>query len=206
MVGREMNGCLLAIPSAQGRPALDQNCIHTLLNDCTFTDDLCLHYRTDGLLRTGNEEPEASAVSLQASVDVSDDPRQHAECITDMSTSDELDGPPDDLTYHIQKLQIDFVNWWVDWGEMNWETEFDAQLGAAQKSDTVCDFVDGTKRKIREGRDLLYDLKFLGEVSCNNTHDEIRDLFLQGYDMAIAITSQVKFFEIKLYQMEHLYP
>jgi hypothetical protein len=171
-----------------------------------IADDLCMHYRTDDSLHdTRHEEPEAS-VSPCACVDISDGLQQYAEHVEDMSTtSDELDGPPDDLTYHIQKLRIDFVNWRVDWGEMNWETEFDKQLHAAQKSDTVHDFVDGTKQKIREGRDLLYDLKFLGEVSCNNTHDEIRDLFLQGYDMAIAITSQVKFFEVKLYQMEHLH-
>jgi len=168
-----------------------------------IADNLC---RTDDLLHdTRSEESEAS-VSLHACADVSDDPQQDAERVKDASiTSDELDGPPDDLTYHIQKLRINFVNWRVDWGEMNWETEFDEQLRVAQKSDTVHDFIDGTKQKIREGRDLLYDLKFLGEVSCNNTHDEIRDLFLQGYDMAIAITSQVKFFEVKLYQMEHLH-
>ena len=35
-------------------------------------------------------------------------------------------------------------------------------------------------------------------VSCNSTPDEIRDLFLQGFDMVTAVTSEVKFFEVKL--------
>jgi hypothetical protein len=116
-------------------------------------------------------------------------------------SSDELGGPPDDLTYHIQKLRIDFVNWQLDWGETNWETEFANQLHVAQQKGEIRNFIDGARHIVRTGRDLLYELKFIGEVSCNNTPDEIRDLFLQGYDMAIAIALQVKFFEVKLYQI-----
>jgi hypothetical protein len=44
----------------------------------------------------------------------------------------------------------------------------------------------------------------LGEVSCNDTPDEIRDLFIQGYNMEVAIALQVKFFEVKLHEIEHL--
>ena len=65
------------------------------------------------------------------------------------------------------------------------------------------EFHKGVKYHVQEGRDLLNKLKFLGEVSCNNTPNEIRDLFLQGYDMAIAIALQVKFFEVKLHQIWH---
>jgi hypothetical protein len=51
---------------------------------------------------------------------------------------------------------------------------------------------------VQEGRDLLRGLKFVAEISCNNTPDEIRDLFLQGYDLVITVTSEVKFCEVKL--------
>jgi hypothetical protein len=50
-----------------------------------------------------------------------------------------------------------------------------------------------------QGRDILKDLKFVASVSCNSTPDEVRDLFLQGYDMAIGVVSEVKFFKVKLY-------
>jgi hypothetical protein len=49
-----------------------------------------------------------------------------------------------------------------------------------------------------QGRDILKDLKFVASVSCNSTPDEVRDLFLQGYDMAIGVVSEVKFFKVKL--------
>jgi hypothetical protein len=116
-------------------------------------------------------------------------------------SSDELDGPPDDLTYHILRLRIDFVNWRLDWGETNWETEFSDQLRIARQEGQIGEFVAGVRGIVRAGRDLLDELKFIGDVSCNNTPDEIRDLFLQGYDMAIAIASQVKFLEVKLHQI-----
>lgn len=49
-----------------------------------------------------------------------------------------------------------------------------------------------------QGRDILKDLKFVASVSGNSMPDEIRDLFLQGYDMVIGVASEVKFFEVKL--------
>jgi len=44
-----------------------------------------------------------------------------------------------------------------------------------------------------QGRDILKDLKFVPLVSGNSMPDEIRDLFLQGYDMVIGVASEVKF-------------
>jgi hypothetical protein len=93
------------------------------------------------------------------------------------------------------------VNWRLDWEETNWETEFTDQFRAAQQDGQICDFIDGVRHIVRAGRDLLDELKLLVEVSCNNPPNEIRDLFLQGYDMAIATALQVKFFEVKLHQI-----
>lgn len=115
-----------------------------------------------------------------------------------------MDGPPDDLTWHIRKLRIVFVNWRMDWGEPNWEAEFSTQLRIAQEDGGIDDFIDRTKHIAREGRNLLDDLKFIGEVSCDNTPDKVRDLFIQGFDMAVAIALQVKFFEVKLYEIKQL--
>jgi len=146
---------------------------------------------------TSSRQPAAITVDLR---------QQHVELLKRNSdaSSDELDGPPDDLAYHIRKLWIVFVNWRLDWGEPNWEAEFSIQLHVAQQEGRICDFIVGTKHIVQEGRDLLDDLKFIGEVSCNNTPDEIRDLFIQRYDMAVAIALQVKFFKVKLHEIEHL--
>jgi hypothetical protein len=106
-------------------------------------------------LGTSSGQPVAIAVDLW---------QQHMEllkCHSDTS-SDELDGPLDDLTYHIRKLRIAFVNWRLDWGELNWEAEFSIQLHVAQQEVWICDFIVGTKRIVQEGRDLLDDLKFIG--------------------------------------------
>ena len=151
--------------------------------------------------RSGSEDSNTS-ISWLSSLHhtISADSQQGGELV-DCELSDELDGPPDDLTYHIWKLQIDFVNWRLDWGETNWETEFADQLRVAQQEGQTRNFVNGVRHIVRAGRDLLDKLKFLGEVSCNNTPVEIRDLFLQGYNMVIAIALQVKFFEVKLYQI-----
>ena len=117
---------------------------------------------------------EASASTLLRHNTASIESKQHIELIHDESMDssdelngppDELNGPPDDLTYHIRKLRIGYVNWRMDWGEPNWETEFGDQLLVAQKEDRIHEFLEAIKRHAREGRDLLYDLKFLGEES-----------------------------------------
>jgi len=50
------------------------------------------------------------------------------------------------------------------------------------------------------GWEILKDLKFVASASCDSTHEEIRDLFLQGYEMVIATALEVKFFDMKLQQ------
>ena len=56
------------------------------------------------------------------------------------------------------------------------------------------------KTHVVEGWEILKDLKFAASVLCNGTHDEIQDLFLQGYEMVIATALEVKFFDMKLHQ------
>lgn len=44
----------------------------------------------------------------------------------------------------------------------------------------------------------MYILFFVIPDLCCSTFDEIRDLFLQGHDMVLSVTSEVKFFEVNL--------
>jgi hypothetical protein len=94
------------------------------------------------------------------------------------------------------------VNWTYAWAPENlWEKKFNDEIHLARRrggQPAVDHFLMECERHAEEGREILHDLKFVAAVSCNSTHDEIRDLFLQGYDMTIAVMSEVKFFEVKL--------
>jgi hypothetical protein len=95
------------------------------------------------------------------------------------------------------------TNWEYGWGpETIWETTFNDQLRAAMDAGQaeIDIFIDKCDAHAHKGRRILRDLKYVADISCNNTPDEIRDLFLQGYGMAIAVASEVKFFEVKLDQ------
>lgn len=107
-----------------------------------------------------------------------------------------------DIAFNMRALRIEVVNWGYDWGpEHHWEKKFNDELSLARShggQPAIDHFFTECEQHAQEGRDILHDLKFVAAVSCNSTHDEIRDLFLQGYDMVMAVTSEVKFFEVKL--------
>jgi hypothetical protein len=97
---------------------------------------------------------------------------------------------------------IKYVNWQYGWGsETQWESKFNAQLSIAQEGqESVEIFFRACEDHVVAGWEILKDLKFAASVSCNSTHNEIQDLFLQGYEMVIATASEVKFFDKKLHQ------
>jgi len=107
-----------------------------------------------------------------------------------------------DIVSNIHALQIETVNWAYEWApESLWEKRFNDELCLAQNRSgqpTVDHFLMECEQHAAEGREILHDLKFAAAVSCNSTHDKIHNLFLQGYDMVIAVMSEVKFFEVKL--------
>jgi hypothetical protein len=115
----------------------------------------------------------------------------------------QADGPPDDIAYNMRMARIKCVNWQYGWGsETQWESEFSAQLGIAQDQgqEGVDKFFRACEEHVVAGWEILKDLKFVASASCNSTHDEMRDLFLQGYEMVIATALEVKFFDMKLHQ------
>jgi hypothetical protein len=99
--------------------------------------------------------------------------------------------------------RVKCVNWQYGWGsETQWESEFNAQLSIAQEDgqEGVDKFFRACENHVVAGWEILKDLKFVASVACNSTHDEIRDLFLQGYEMVIDTALEVKFFDMKLHQ------
>lgn len=59
-------------------------------------------------------------------------------------------------------------------------------------------FFESCERHAKLGRTFLSDLKNVSLVSHIRNPDEIRDFFLQTYEMVLAVASEVKFFEVKL--------
>ena len=108
---------------------------------------------------------------------------------------------PSDLAFNIRSLHLDVTNWQYGWApESAWDKIFHDQLDEALERGQagINEFFEYCELHVQRGRDILRDLKFAANVSCNNTPDEIRDLFLQGYDMVISVASEVKFFDVKL--------
>ena len=107
----------------------------------------------------------------------------------------------DTLATIILELRLAVVNWTFDWGAENlWDRRFNHELATArnQGCHAINTFFEKCDQHAKEGRDILRDLKFAAELQVDSTFDEIRDLFLQGYDMVLSVASEVKFFEVKL--------
>lgn len=115
------------------------------------------------------------------------------------TTPEKEDGPT--LSSDILAIRIEIVNWSFDWGsEGLWEAQFHERLAAknAEGQKALDRFFHECKKHAHDGREILKDLKFVGNADIDGTYEEIRDLFLQGFDMAVAVASEVKFCEVKL--------
>ena len=106
----------------------------------------------------------------------------------------------DTLTTIILELRLAVVNWTFDWGAENlWDRRFNHELATArnQGRHAINTFFEKCDQHAKEGRDILRDLKFAAELRVDSTFDEIRDLFLQGYDMVLSVVGLSKYNYIK---------
>lgn len=105
------------------------------------------------------------------------------------------------LAENILQSRLAITNWTMNWGPENlWDKRFRDELGLAKQERAIDDFFEACQDHAREGRNILHDLKFAAELKVDSTFEEIRDLFLQGYEMVAAVASEVKFFEVKMDQ------
>ncbi|KII93195.1 hypothetical protein PLICRDRAFT_35380 [Plicaturopsis crispa FD-325 SS-3] len=115
---------------------------------------------------------------------------------------------PDDIAHNLRRCRLEMMNWQCNWGSdvTYWEKHFSElleearQLGDSEISDGVVNFFQEFEAHVQEGKDILEDLKHVAVCTCDSTPDEIRDLFFQGFEMVMAVCSEVKFFETKLSQ------
>src|SRR5882724_10160597 len=49
-----------------------------------------------------------------------------------------------------------------------------------------------------QGSNILTEVKFAGSGRCDEEYGVLMDLFIQGFDLVVGLTSEVKFFEVKL--------
>ena len=50
-----------------------------------------------------------------------------------------------------------------------------------------------------EGQDILTDVKYaLGSGHCDEAYGVLIDLFVQGFELAVSLTLEIKFFEVKM--------
>lgn len=112
------------------------------------------------------------------------------------------EGPPDTITHHIKRLRIEHANWTKCHigPESAWDSAFNTFFAQACKDGERDRFLSGVLEHSTEGRYLLRDLKALGDAGLDSTPDEIRDLFMQGFELAVSTMAEVKFFELKLDQ------
>lgn len=101
----------------------------------------------------------------------------------------------------MRKARAQYVNWKWQWGhEGAWCSKFNECLVTARDSgrQAVDQFLQECQDHAEEGREMLHELQFAAQLSDMSTHDEIRDLFLQGYQLTVDIMAETKFFEIKV--------
>lgn len=106
----------------------------------------------------------------------------------------------DEVVHNLRKARLDIVNWtWLDMGPENlWEDWLAGELRFARRMKDLDGLLRNYRQHAAEGRELLNDLRFLGQVSVGSTPTEVQDLFLQTFELTTHVLSEVKFFEVKL--------
>lgn len=124
---------------------------------------------------------------------------------TNFEEGEDADGADEggDLRLNIRRARLCVVNWTWGWGPENrWEKRFNDELQAARRISlsNMDAFFVRIGEHTAEGREILEQLKCAASFECDCTMGEVKDLFLQGYDMVVQVTSEVKFLESKVDQ------
>jgi hypothetical protein len=125
--------------------------------------------------------------------------RRHARCDSPSHES----GPESDesISHTIRQLRLQYTNWTYNLGPENlWEVRFNELLDTAiGESQVAVDelFVQLAQHSL-EGRNILADVKYAGSGRCDEAYGVLMDLFVQGFELTVSLTSEIKFFEVKV--------
>jgi hypothetical protein len=117
--------------------------------------------------------------------------------------------PDESIAVRIRNIRLRYLNWTYNWGPANlWEREFNKLMEEARKISQVevDEFFEELDEHTRKGRDILKELRYTGAGTCVGEYGVFIDLFVQGFDMAVDIASEVKFFEVKLDEFAPVVP
>jgi hypothetical protein len=121
--------------------------------------------------------------------------------LPDPTPSLDPDRHDDSIAIRIRNIRFRYLNWTYDWGPANlWERKFNKLLHEARRISQVDvdELFEELDKHACRGRDILKELKYVGAGACTGEYGVFIDLFVQGFEMAVDITSEVKFFEVKL--------
>lgn len=106
------------------------------------------------------------------------------------------------VAYHLREHRLARLNWSWNYGPENlWEAEFQFRLEVAHSKgeQSVDKFFKRIVEHARRGRYILKSLRSLAAGIQDGDEDgNFADLFLQGMELVMGITSEVKFFEVKI--------
>ena len=129
--------------------------------------------------------------------------------LPDPTPSLDPENPDDSIAARIRNIRFRYLNWTYNWGPANlWEGEFDKLLRQARRISLVDvdEFFEELREHAQRGRDILKELRYAGAGTCVGEYGVFIDLFVQGFDMAVEIASEVKFFEVKLDEFAPVVP
>jgi hypothetical protein len=111
------------------------------------------------------------------------------------------------IAVRIRNVRFRYLNWTYNWGPANlWESQFNKMLQHAREASEVDEFFDELDEHTANGRDILKELRYTGAGTCVGEYGVFIDLFVQGFDMAVDIASELKFFEVKLDEFAPVVP
>src|SRR5882724_9988147 len=107
----------------------------------------------------------------------------------------------DSISHIICNLCFQYINWTYNLRPENlWETKFGKILEnvTCESQVTVDELFIQLAEHTHQGRIILTEVKFTGSGRCDEEYGVLMDLFIQGFKLAVGLTSEVKFFKVKL--------
>ncbi|KAG1829628.1 hypothetical protein EV424DRAFT_1535646 [Suillus variegatus] len=140
-----------------------------------------------------SEASDRRASSPESSPDQDDDTRHH------ISTTAQLKAPMS--LSNISDIRTSIAGWQTEWGPAaTWAKNFHHTLSRVQeKGRRATDkFFSQCEDHVREGRAILCDLQLLAHHPPNKGSKQVKDTYIQIYDLLSAVLMEVFFFELKL--------
>lgn len=102
---------------------------------------------------------------------------------------------------NISDIRTSIAGWQTEWGPAaTWAKNFHHTLSRVQEKGrrATDEFFSQCEDHVREGRAILRDLQLLAHHPPNKGSKQVKDTYIQIYDLLSAVLMEVFFFELKL--------